>query len=182
MRTFSFISMACLTLGWLLAGCSPEHNWREVGFEGTNLKVQLPCKPDRTTRAVPMGTAMVDMQVAGCESGSAMVAVMTTALLPGADADALLAGWQQATLNNARVATPLPASQMQPWRRPGFLPLTAAQRVQAQGQRADGQPVAVDAVWGAVADGERVRLVHAVVYDRQREPDMVSNLLDGIRP
>ena len=113
---------------------------------------------------------------------SAMVAVMTTALPPGADANALLAGWQQASLSNARVTTPLPASQTQPWQRPGFLPLSAAMRVQTQGQRADGQTVMVDAVWGALADGERVRLVHAVVYDRQREPELISNLLDGIRP
>ncbi len=182
MRTPPLPLAACLILSALLSACSPDHNWREVGFEGVNLKAQLPCKPDRTTRAVPMGGAMVDMQVAGCESGTAMVAVMTTALSPGADANALLSGWQQATLNNARVATPLPAGQTKVWHRAGFLPMSSSVRVQAQGQRADGQPVILDAVWGAVAEGERVRLVHAVVYDRKSDPELVTTLLDGIRP
>ncbi len=182
MRTPSLALVACLILSGLLAACSPDQNWREVSFEGTRLKAQLPCKPDRTTRAVPMGDAMVDLQVAGCESGTAMVAIMTTALPVGADANALLAGWQQATLSNARAAMPLPAGQPQVWQRVGFLPLASSVRVQAQGQRADGQPVAIEAAWGAVADGERVRLVHAVVYDPKNQPELVSTLLDGIRP
>lgn len=182
MQTPSLALVACLASGLLLSACSPDHNWREVGFEGMTLKAQLPCHPDRTTRSVPMGSAMVDMQVAGCESGTAMLAVMTTALPVGADANAMLVGWQQATLNHARVNMPLPAGQSQAWPRAGFLPLASSVRVQTQGQRADGQAVTVDAVWAALAEGERVRLVHAVVYDRQRDPDLVSTLQDSLRP
>lgn len=182
MRTPPLALMACLTLSGLLAACSPDHNWREVSFEGTRLKAQLPCKPDHTTRAVPMGGAMVDMQVVGCESGTAMLAVMTATLPAGADANALLAGWRQATLSNARVSMPLADGQSQVWQRAGFLPLASSVRVQVQGQRADGQAVTLDGVWGAVAEGERVRLVHAVVYDSKRDPDLVGTLHDSIRP
>jgi hypothetical protein len=181
MRTFPWAlvaSLSCLFLG----ACSPDQNWREVGFEGTALKAQLPCKPDRTTRSVPLGGMPVDLQVAGCESGGAMLAVMTAPLPAGADAQAILAGWQQATLRNAGVVQPLPPQQHQAWMRTGFLPLSGASRVQAQGQRPDGQAVNLQAVWGAVAEGDHVRVVHAVVYDRRDATELATTLFDGVRP
>ena len=182
MRIFFWAPVVSLTLALFLSACSPAQNWREVSLEGTTLKAQLPCKPDRTTRSVPLGGVPVDLQVVGCESGDAMVAVMTAPLQVGADANALLAGWQQATLSHAGFKLPLATDQQQVWHRPGFLPLTAAVSVQAQGQRSDGQPLAMSAVWGAVAEGERVRLVHAVVYDRRAAPELATTLFDGIHP
>lgn len=182
MRTFFWAPVASFTVALLLSACSPEQNWREVGLEGTSLKVQLPCKPDRTTRSVPLGGVPVDLQVVGCETGDAMVAVMSAPLQAGADANALLIGWQQATLAHVGVPLPLAASQQQAWQRPGFLPLAASVRIQAPGRRNDGQPLVVSAVWGAVPEGERVRLVHAVVYDRRAAPEWVSTLFDGIHP
>lgn len=182
MRTFFRPQVASLMMGLLLGACSPEQNWREVGFEGTSLKVQLPCKPDRTTRSVPLGGVPVDLQVVGCESGGAMVAVMSAPLQAGADANALLAGWQKATLDHAGVQQPLTVDQQQVWHRPGFLPLAASLRMQAQGRRGDGQAVAMSAVWGAVADGDRVRLVHAVIYERRASIELANTLFDGIRP
>ena len=182
MRTHFMALMASLTLCLALTACSPEQNWREVTFEGTSLKAQLPCKPDRTTRSVPLGGVPVDLQVVGCESGTAIVAVMTAPLQAGADAQALLAGWQQATLDNARVKRPLVAAQQQVWHRPGQLPLASSVRMQAPGLRANGQAVQMAAVWGAVAEGDRVRLIHAVVYDRAISPEMANTLFDGLKP
>ena len=40
----------------------------------------------------------------------------------------------------------------------------------------------MDAVWGAIADGERVRLIHAVVYDRKMQPEMANTLFEGLKP
>ena len=182
MRIHSSALVACLFGALTLSACSPAQNWRDVAFEGSALKAQLPCKPDRTTRSVPMGGVPVDLQVVGCESGSAMVAVMSAALPAGADAIAVMAAWQKATLDNARVAQPLAAGQQQAWQRPGQLPLVTSVRVQAQGQRANGEPVSMAAVWGAVTESERVRLVHAVVYDRKIEAELVNTLFDGIKP
>ncbi|MGV0959149.1 MAG: hypothetical protein ACOYB1_04860 [Limnohabitans sp.] len=182
MRTFFWAPVASFTMVLLLSACSPDQNWREVGLEGSSLKAQLPCKPDRTTRSVPLGGVPVDLQVVGCESGDAMVAVMSAPLQAGVDANALLVGWQQATLSHAGVKLPLASNQQQVWLRPGFLPLAASVRIQAQGQRSDGQPLAMAAVWGAVAEGEHVRLVHAVVYDRRAALEWASTLFDGIHP
>ncbi len=162
-----------------LSACSPEQNWRQVSFEGTTLKVQLPCKPDRTTREVPLGGAPVLLAVAGCESGGAMLAVMTAPLPAGTDAQAVLVGWQQATLANLQASSGV---QTEAWQRPGMLPLGAAQRIQAQGRRADGQPVAAQAVWGAFTEGDHLRVVHAVVYARKILPELAQGLFEGMQP
>lgn len=161
-----------------LASCSPDMNWRQTGFDGTNFKADLPCKPDKAVRQVPLGGLPVDLQVAGCESGSAMVAVMTAALPSGADANAVLQGWQQATLANMQATEP----QSQAWAPARLLPLPAAQRLTAQGRRNDGQPVAMQAVWGAFVERDHVRLVHAAVYDRQVSPALADTLFEGLRP
>jgi hypothetical protein len=182
MQIFSSALVASLAGALTLSACSPEQNWRDVAFEGSALKVQLPCKPDRTTRSVPLGSVPVDLQVVGCESGAAMVAVMTAVLPAGSDASAVMAAWQKATLDNARVAQPLAAGQQQAWHRPGQLPLANSLRVQAPGLRANGEQVFMDAVWGAVAEGERVRLVHAVVYDRKIAVELSTTLFESIHP
>ena len=168
-----------LALVALMAACSPDQNWRQITFDGTSLKAQLPCKPDRTTREVPLGGVPVQLSVAGCESGGAMLAVMTASLAPGADAQAVLVGWQQATLANLQVQS---AAQTESWKRAGMLPLGAAQRIQAQGRRANGQPVTAQAVWGALAEGDHLRVLHAVVYADKIAPDLAQALFDGVQP
>jgi hypothetical protein len=165
-----------------LAACSPDQNWRDVALDGTAFKVQLPCKPDRTTRAVNMGALALSLQVVGCESAGAIWAVMTTELPPGADAPGLMAGWQKATLQNARVDASVTPPHQQVWHRPDWLPLAQTLRIQAKGQDAKGQEVMLDAVWGAVTAGDRVRLIHAVVYAPQISPEMANILFDGLRP
>jgi hypothetical protein len=182
MRILSPALMASLLWALTLSACTPAQNWRDVALEGTALKAQLPCKPDRTTRNVPLGGVAVELHVVGCESGSAMVAVMTTSLPAGADANAVMVAWQKATLDNARVAQPLAAAQQRTWQRPGQLPLAASLRIQAAGQRASGEPVSMDVVWGALGEGDRVRLVHAVVYDTKPPTELANTLFDGIKP
>ena len=120
MRIYSSALVASLFGALTLSACSPAQNWRDVAFEGSALKVQLPCKPDRTARSVPLGGVPVELQVMGCESGSAMVAVMSAALPAGSDASAVMTAWQKATLDNARVTQPLAAGQQLAWHRPGL--------------------------------------------------------------
>ena len=176
MQRSCLAALAFLTC--LLAACSPEHNWRQIGFEGATLKSQLPCKPDRTTREVEMAGLRLQLQVAGCESGSAMLAVMTTRLPAGADAQALLLGWQEATLHHMQARE----VRRQDWSRPQWLPLASASRVAARGLRSDGQAVMAEAVWGAVAENDQVRLVHAIVYDRNLSPEMAQTFFEGVQP
>lgn len=174
--------MACLTSALCLSACSPDQNWRDVVLDGTGFKAQLPCKPDRTMRPVNMGGVSLSLHVVGCESAGAIWAVMTTELPAGADAQGLMSGWQKATLHNARVDASATPPRQQVWHRPDLLPLAQTLRIQAKGQNASGDDVMLDAVWGAVAAGDRVRLIHAVVYAPQISREMANTLFDGLRP
>jgi hypothetical protein len=171
--------LAALILGGLtLTACSPAMDWRSVGFEGSTLKVQLPCKPDRTTRRVTMGAGNVDLQVAGCELGQSMVAVMTAQLPQGADANAILSGWQKITLENVRAQI----DARQPWAKSAMVALPASEAVQAHGQRPDGRAVHMQAVWGAFAQGEHMHIVHAVVYADKLAQEPAATLFEAIAP
>lgn len=181
MKTNLSVMLLSLSMAVFLSACSPEQNWRDLALEGSGIKIQLPCKPDRTTRNVTLSGVPVDLQVVGCESGSAIVAVMSAALPPAADANAVMLFWQQATLDNAKVQPDAPMVR-QVWHRPGQLPLAASVRIQAPAQRANGEAVTMDAAWGAVAEGERIRLVHAVVYDKKPPTELATTLLEAIKP
>jgi hypothetical protein len=182
MQNFPQALAGSLFMAMTLNACSPAQNWRDVALEGTTLKAQLPCKPDRTTRSVPLGGVVVDLHMVGCESDSAMVAVMTASLPAGVEPSAVMGAWQKATLDNVRVGQPLTAAQQQAWHRPGQLPLAASLRIQVLGQRANGEPVNMNAVWGAVGEVDRVRLVHAVVYDSGPSVELANTLFEGIKP
>jgi hypothetical protein len=162
----------------VLTACTPAMDWRSVGFEGSTLKVQLPCKPDRTTRRVTMGASNVDLQVAGCELGQSMVAVMTAQLPQGADANAILSGWQKITLENMHAQV----DARQPWTKSVMMALPASESLQAHGQRPDGRAVHMQAVWGAFAQGEHMHIVHAVVYADKRAEEPAATLFEVIAP
>lgn len=182
MKSIRIGLLACLLPTLWLSACSPDQNWREVTLEGTAFKVQLPCKPDRAKRSVVMNNMPAQLQVVGCESSGSMLAFMTVELQTGADANALMEGWQKVTLENMRADTVGTPVQQQVWHRPGQLPMQASLRLQAKGFSPNGQAVNIDAVWGAVADGDRVRLIHAVVYAPKISPDLANTLFEGLRP
>jgi len=165
-------------LALCLWACSPALNWRTVSLAGTPLQAQLPCKPDRTEREVPLGGVAVTLQVAGCEADGAMFALMTARLPAGTDPQATLLGWQQATVQHLQASAP----QWQDWRLPGALPMPAQRSLQASGRRADGQPVHARAVWAALAEGDGVRVLHAVVY-APRDPQAAAQaFFEALRP
>lgn len=175
-RIFTSAAATLLALG--LSACSPELNWRTVALTGTRVQAQLPCKPDRTEREVPLGGVSVPLQVVGCEAGGAMFALMTARLPAGADAQATLAGWQQATVQHLQAQAPV----WQVWSPTGWMALPGNRSLQALGRRADGQPVHARAVWAAVLEGDGVRLVHAAVY-APHDPQVAAQVFfEALRP
>ncbi|MFZ3118274.1 MAG: hypothetical protein WA159_08145, partial [Variovorax sp.] len=50
---------AAFVVAVALSACSPTFNWREVPVGDAGLVAMLPCKPDRATRAMPLGAASV---------------------------------------------------------------------------------------------------------------------------
>ena len=161
------------------AACTPTLDWREVRLTPSPAIALLPCKPDRTTRDVPLGGVPTALSVAGCDAGGATFALMTAQLPAGRDPDAVLAGWQQATLAHMRAqGTP----ERRPFTPPGARALPHAQRLTARGQRPDGRPVMAQAVWSAqpVAGGG-TELLHAVVYAERLRPEAADAFFDAIR-
>ena len=159
----------------LLTACQPTYNWRDVTFEGTQLKAQLPCKPDRATREVTIVQAQVKLQVAGCEVGNGMWVVMTTRMNQGLDPALILQGWQAATWRTLQAASP----QAMPWSAPQSLP--GAVRVSANGKQANGQATQAQGVWVAWPEGDGVQWVNAMVYQTRIQAEMADTFFESIR-
>jgi hypothetical protein len=89
-------------LVWLLA-CTPAFNWREVRFEGSNLKVLMPCKPDQASRQValqlPAGPQSINLEMQGCEAGGKQFTFGRMAMQDGASATAVMRAWRLASMS-----------------------------------------------------------------------------------
>ena len=55
-----------------LSACQPSLNWRTVQMPETTLSLELPCKPDKTTKPVTMAGQTLELSVVGCEAGDAV--------------------------------------------------------------------------------------------------------------
>ena len=161
----------------LLAACTPTLNWRDVRLESSRVVALLPCKPDQTTRSVPLGGVPTDLSVIGCEAEGATFAVMRARAPAGVAPDEVLRGWQQATLANMRAGTPVAT----PFVPAGALALPHAQRLAVAAQAANGRTLAAQAVWAARPDGDGVELIHAVMYAPKPRADVADAFFAGIK-
>jgi hypothetical protein len=50
-------------------GCSPILDWRAVSVAGTGWVIEMPCKPDRVERPVPLAGAPVRLVLQACDAG-----------------------------------------------------------------------------------------------------------------
>ena len=96
-RPFRFLLLIAVLGGSLLA-CSPTLNWREVRPEGVSLTMLLPCKPDRASKAVPLGGHPIRLSMTGCEAGGALFALAVAEVADPGQAAQVLAQWQSLTL------------------------------------------------------------------------------------
>lgn len=173
------LAAALAVLAAVLGACSPALNWRELPLPPTSASALLPCQPDHATRSVPLGGVPTELAVAGCEADGALFALMAATLPAGRAPDAVLAGWQQATLANWRVQGTPQRSAFVPAH---GLPLAHAQRLVALGRHSDGRAVAAEAVWTAhAAPGGGTELLHAVVYAPSARPEVASTFFAGIK-
>jgi hypothetical protein len=164
-----FLSVVTTLLGLLgLSACQPSLNWRASQLEGSSLRFELPCKPDRTIRTVNMAGQNLELAVAGCEADDAVWAVMSTQAPTSVDREELIKGWRQATLQNMR------AKEVQDvtWAPPKSA-LTGAVRIRAQGTSPNGQALTAHAMWFSHLEGIQLRMVHVVVY--QNNPKKSQN-------
>jgi hypothetical protein len=160
-QAMSKLLFAVITLFGLLglSACQPSLNWRASQLEGSALRFELPCKPDKTVRTVSMAGQALELAVAGCEAEDAVWAVMSTQAPASVDRNELIKGWRQATLQNMRATEVQEAT----WTPPKSA-LDGAVRVLAKGTGPNGQALMAHAVWFSHLEGNQLRMVHAVVY------------------
>ena len=155
-----YLSSALTLLGLLgLTACQPSLNWRASQVEGSALRFELPCKPDRTVKTVNMAGQAFELAVAGCEADDAVWAVMSTQAVASVEREELIKGWRQATLQNMRAKD----VQDVPWT-PQKSALPGAVRIKAQGTDPKGKALTAHAIWFSHLEGNQLRMVHAVVY------------------
>jgi hypothetical protein len=130
-----------------LAGvaCSPTFNWRDVAPEGVALKAQLPCKPDKAERVVPLTPEGSTLVLWSCDAGDLSFALAWARLPPAASAEVVLERWRLAGW--ASLGWPVAPGAPPPsaWR-PMPLQLPLAQGLQAwQGPGQDHQGRQIEA-------------------------------------
>ncbi len=155
-----------------LAACSPTFNWRDTPIGESGLVALLPCKPDRASRALPLGTDSVTVQLVGCEAGDATFAVAHATARDASQAEAWLRGWRAATRAQAGEAAVAES--------PGALPRSATApapvRLEVQG------PVPLQVLWFARQQpGGGVVLYQATVLGRPSSAEAIPTFLEGLR-
>lgn len=168
------IRATAVSLLLLLAACNPVFNWREVRPDNTALTVLLPCKPDKAQRSVPLGGRPTELAMLGCDAGDATFAVAVATLDDAAQAAAVLAGWQTATLANLKAAG---GGQTSPLKLPGADLLPPAVLVRASGQRTDGRAVQSQAAY--FSQGRQV--FQAVIYADKMDAEVAETFFSSLK-
>ena len=168
-----YVVLLLVGITLLVAACSPVYNWREVSLSGAGLKLLLPCKPDQGHRTMSLTGQELEMQITGCETGSALFAIAHVDLADSGKTEAAMKQWKAAMLRNMQAQE---SAQL-----PGFTTQGASTqpppvRLTAQGRRQDGSAVAAQGVWFA----RGAHLYHAVVYADRLNQEAVDTFFSGI--
>jgi hypothetical protein len=143
-----------------LAACAPSLDWREVRLGNGAVVATLPCKPNRSTRSVPLAGQRVQMSMLVCKAGQLSWALGAADLGdPRRVGPALVALPESLRANlDGEVVESRPAAVR------GATPHEAQARVVLRGRRQDGAPIVArmvvfsygTEVFQAVVMGERV--------------------------
>ncbi len=168
----------------LLAACTPEMNWREVGASSTRLKALMPCKPDEAVRTVPLAARMVEMHLSGCDAGGATF-VIGWVNMPAAELGAALGEWQDSTLARAAIPAGPDAPVGRSFVPPGAQVLPQSRRLQAVGKSPDGKPLPLDAAWFVHTGGDATAIgsqaMFAAIYRTPASADAAENFFSNLR-
>lgn len=175
-------SAAVALMGALcLAACSPAHNWRSVGIEGTSVKALMPCKPDRAEREVPLlGPAQptLTLRMMSCDVGPRTFAVSAVQVPANGSAKTLQDHWQRAAW--AALKQPLPDGQPAPagW---SVQPIrlrdgVSAQRWSGPALNHQQQSIRAHVQW----QHENGWLVQSAVYGPEPDGTVIESFLGGL--
>ena len=184
MTILSFLRFGRATLvvtAIVLAACSPTFNWREVPVGDADVVVLLPCKPDRATRQLPLGTDMVPVDMAGCKTGGATFAVAHASAGSAEQAESWIRAWRAATrtqLSNAQVVE-APASVLRAAASP------APARLDAQGDThgtpGENKEEGAHVIWFAQQRPDGMAIYQATVLGSPSSSEALATFFEGIR-
>jgi len=165
---------AVFALAAVLGACSPVFNWREVPIADDGLVALLPCKPDRATRALPLGTESISVDMAGCQAGGATFAVAHVAAGSAEQAESWMRAWRAATRTqlSGRVIAEAPATLPRAAISPGPV------RLDAEGGNG-GVPAHI--LWFAQRSGGKMALYQATVLGKPSSPEALPTFFEGLR-
>lgn len=160
----------------LLAGCSPTFNWREVPIGDRGVVALLPCKPDRATRALPLGVDAVTVDMAGCETGGATFAVAHAVAGNPVQAEGWLRAWRAASRSQlgGAPANESPAALARAASTPAPVRLDTAPADGVAGQ-------ALHVLWFAQQRPDGVSLYQATVIGKPSAADALPTFFEGLR-
>ncbi|MDM0115610.1 hypothetical protein QTI66_25900 [Variovorax sp. J22R133] len=164
--------------GFAMVACSPVFNWRETSLEGADLVALLPCKPDRASRDLPLGSEAVHVTMAGCEAGDATFAVAHASASDATQAQNWLAAWHAQALSQWQGAQidEAPATVLRAATAPPPVQFAASR------QAPDGRTAQVRTVWFAqTGRNGRVSVYQATVLGTPSAKDAATTFFEGLR-
>jgi len=168
------MSLACaLSAIFLLCGCGPALNWRDVPIGRTTLVTLFPCKPDDAERTVLMAGAQQAMTMHSCHADGATFALGHAHLTDPEQVERVLLQWREATLAGLG---PVPAAvALQPPQGSPSLPGMLALRADRDPSRAPAQTL--QGLW--FARGPDV--FAALVFAPGLRPEATEPFFSGLR-
>jgi len=140
---------AC-AVSWLLAGCAPALDWRDVRPAGTAAILLMPCKPVTQERSLALAGAPVRLSLLACTAAGQTWGLAHADVADPTRVGAALEELRQSAAANVSGGTahPLPL-QVQ-----GATPQAASLRLRFDGRLPDGRPVQMQVA--VFAQGTRV--------------------------
>jgi hypothetical protein len=158
--------------------CSPTFNWRDAPVGDAGVVVLLPCKPDRATRQLPLGTEAVPVDMAGCKAGGATFAVAHATASSAEQAESWMHAWR------AAAHTQLPSDQVVEGAaavpRAAASPAPARLDTQVSTGGSPGE-AAAHVLWFAQQRPDGVAIYQATVLGSPSSADALATFFEGIR-
>lgn len=158
---------------FLMLGCTPALDWRDVRPEGSSVLAQFPCKPTSHTRSAMLAGAPVPMTLLACEAAGATFALSHADVGDPSRVTDVLVELRSALAGNLEAAT----FQSAPFELAGMTPNPQAVRIAQAGRLPDGTAVQERAL--LFARGTRV--YQAVVLGARLDEAAAGIYFDSLR-
>lgn len=165
-------------LAWLaavgLAACSPALDWRDVQLDAAALRLQMPCKPARQQRTLPLAGSPVQLTLLVCSADGQTFGLAHADVV---DPARVLPALQELGAAAARNIGGT-ASRATPLQLPGATPSPASQRQRLAGRLPDGKPAQMELALFVVG----TRVFQASVLGEALRDDAVETFFGALQP